>query len=222
MQKKGNDTGFILVVHNPSDARSRLISFKHPSPNIASKLHFSLSSFDLWLVIDESGKTFTLDIFCERRDSTSNDKDCEIFFVDRLPGFTFKTYFITRTNKSSEIFSSKIRKEYVAKLSNGSEVSIDFTGKTINYKNCRHFNSCINESFSLNYKYYESSTKANKSSGCYLFVPTDSSPEDYGRIIDVEVAEGSDIIQFKVSSQVVISTNAEARFQETMFSQNSE
>ncbi|EAS02490.2 glycoside hydrolase family 38 amine-terminal domain protein (macronuclear) [Tetrahymena thermophila SB210] len=180
----GQGSPVLLMIYNPSTTRQQLTRIKVPQ--------ISLS------VLNVENQQITADVICS---NPQDDKDCDLYFLDKFEGYSFQYYKIVVSPLSNSIVKPYIKKQ------SSDEIEINLSQTQVLSINTATFNfrlstwqeikddyirsyRLFSNSFQIQYNYYTSSTDNYQSSGAYIFRPNQQSSMPYSEIKSATVYKG--------------------------------
>ena len=152
-------------------------------------------------MINEFNEGVNVDIMCH---DPNEEDDCYLYFAEEVPSFSFRTFKLSESALSRRIIPEDIEKKSSYNIKNQVMLTLDTDLKTFEYKICPDLNladfknflaapRCLEDTFSLDYQYYESNTQkggGREPSGAYLFDPKDGKKRPYSSVTDGRIYQG--------------------------------
>ncbi|KAL4477151.1 hypothetical protein ABPG72_008885 [Tetrahymena utriculariae] len=174
----------LLMIYNPSATRKQLTRIKIP-----------LSSLQ---VLNIQNSQITADVICS---NPEDDKDCDLYFVDKFEGYSFQYYKIVVNPLSNSNVKPYVKKQY------SNKIQIDLSQTQVLSINTLTFNFTLStwreikddyirsyrlssNSFQIQYNYYTSVADGYQSSGAYIFRPNQQSSMPYSQIKSAMIYKG--------------------------------
>ena len=167
-----------IAIYNPGHTRSILQRIQVPTANFK--------------IINDANKDLLGQIICHSEDMSD---DCYIYFTDTFSGYSTQVYKLVDLESGKALGKTDIGANGIKLQSKGQEKTLNIDADLINfdYTICVSQEICTSDSFSLDYKYYESSTKSDQDrvpSGAYVFSPISKKRLDYSSVKSGRVYKG--------------------------------
>ncbi|KAL4461952.1 hypothetical protein ABPG74_000797 [Tetrahymena malaccensis] len=174
----------LLMIYNPSTTRKQLTRIKVP-----------LSSLQ---VLNVENSQITTDVICS---NPQDEKDCDLYFVDKFEGYSFQYYKITVNPLKSSIIKPYVQNSYSDQIQvdlsqtqilSINTITYNFTLSTWQEIDDEYIKSyrLFSNSFQIQYNYYTSVADGYQSSGAYIFRPNQQSSMPYSQIKSATVYKG--------------------------------